>query len=270
MSLKKTTIRETIREIIFETETSSGKLFDVLLLWAILFSVAAVVLESVAEFSDTYGGILRALEWFFTILFTVEYILRIVSTQRSFKYIFSFYGLIDLLAIAPTYLSLYFVGVQSLLVIRSVRMLRVFRVLKLGRYLGEANVLWTAMKASRPKITVFLLTVLSLALVMGTVMYMVEGEAHGFASIPKGFYWAIVTMTTVGYGDLVPQTALGQSLATILMVIGYAIIAVPTGIVSVELANVAKLKVSNSVCSGCSAEGHDLDAIYCRFCGVKL
>ena len=263
-------IRETLHQIIFEAETPSGRLFDILLLWAIVLSVGAVILESVSSFRANYGTLLKWIEWIFTLLFTLEYILRIFSVKKPLNYIFSFFGLVDLLAIVPTYLSLYFSGAHSLLVVRSVRMLRVFRIFKLGRYLGEADVLWAALKASRPKISVFLLSVLSLVLIMGTIMYLVEGDTNGFTSIPTGIYWAIVTMTTVGYGDVVPQTVFGQTLASILMIMGYAIIAVPTGIVSVELAHVAKLKVNTLTCPGCTAEGHDLDAVYCRFCGMKL
>lgn len=270
MKKDKPSLRETLHEIIFEAETPAGKLFDVILLWAIVLSVATVILESVTGFQSEYGAILKWVEWFFTILFTIEYILRIFSVHRPLSYIFSFYGMVDLIAIVPTYLSLYFSGVHSLLVIRSMRMLRVFRVFKLGRYLGEANILWTALKASRPKITVFLVTVLSLVLITGTVMYLIEGAANGFTSIPKSIYWAIVTMTTVGYGDITPQTILGQFIASAIMIMGYAIIAVPTGIVSVEIANASKLKINTIACPSCTVEGHDTDAIHCRFCGARL
>ncbi len=270
MNIEKQDLRETLHEVIFEAETPSGRLFDILLLWSIVLSVGAVVLESVAAVRISYGEILKWIEWGFTILFTVEYALRIVSVKKPMGYMFSFYGLIDLLAILPTYLGLYFLGFQSLLVFRSIRMLRVFRVFKLGRYLGEADVLWKALKASRPKITVFLLAVVSAVLITGTIMYLVEGEVNGFTSIPKSVYWAIVTMTTVGYGDIAPQTVLGQTLASIIMIMGYAIIAVPTGIVTAELANVAQAKVNTITCKGCHAEGHDVDAVYCRFCSLKL
>lgn len=263
-------IRDKIYKTIFEAETPLGKAFDVLLLWLIVLSVAVVVIESVEGLRLQFGILLRTCEWVFTILFTIEYFLRIFSTRKPLKYIFSFFGLVDLMSIIPTYLSLYLTGAQSLVVIRAIRLLRVFRLFKLGRYLGEANSLLTALKASRPKITVFLVSVLTLVLIAGSMMYLIEGEEHGFTSIPKGMYWAIVTMTTVGYGDISPGTPLGQFLASILMVCGYAIIAVPTGIVSVELANVSKLPVTSKTCTNCTAEGHAIDAVYCQYCGHGL
>ncbi len=263
-------LRNKIHEIIFEAETPEGKLFDVVLLWAILISVGVVMLESVGALRDQFGSEFYIVEWVFTILFTFEYMLRVYSVRKPLGYIFSFYGIIDLLAIVPTYLSLYVTGAQSLIVIRAVRLLRVFRVLKLGRYLGEADVLKRALAASRPKITVFLVAVLSMTLITGTVMYLVEGEQNGFTSIPKSIYWAIVTMTTVGYGDIAPQTVLGQFLASVVMIMGYAIIAVPTGIVSVELANVKNLDVNTNACPSCSAEGHNIEAKFCHMCGASL
>ena len=203
-------IRKKVYSIIFEAETPKGKLFDLLLISAIVLSVVAVVLESVASFRENYGDWLYALEWTFTILFTVEYGLRLFCVRRPLGYVTSFYGIIDLLAILPTFLSLFFAGAQSLIVIRSIRILRVFRLFKLGRYVGEAEVLGKALEASRHKIIVFLVAVLSIVLFMGALMYLIEGNSSGFTSIPKGMYWAIVTMTTVGYGDLTPQTDLGQ------------------------------------------------------------
>lgn len=263
-------LRARLYEIIFEAETKEGKLFDVVLLWAIILSVTAVVLESVAGIRFAYGIYLRKLEWIFTILFTVEYFLRIFCIRRSSAYIFSFFGVVDLLAIVPTYLNLFIQAGPSLLVIRALRLLRVFRVLKLGRYLQEFNVLIKALKASRDKVIVFLLVIMTVTLIMGTLMYLIEGEEHGFTSIPKGIYWAIVTMTTVGYGDIAPETTFGQILASLIMILGYAIIVVPTGIFSVELHHAIKTSESSRVCPQCMHEGHEVNSIYCRFCGGKL
>ena len=255
--------------IIFEAETPAGKNFDIALLWAIIFSIIVVCLESVKSLSQHYGSYFTLLEWFFTALFTLEYILRIIYLDRPFKYIFSFYGLVDLLATVPTYFSLYFHGAQSLLVIRAIRLLRVFRLLKLTRFVGEADVLSKALLAGRHKITVFLLTVVTIALLAGSIMHLVEGADNGFTSIPKSMYWAIVTMTTVGYGDLAPQTDLGKALASFLMIMGYGIIAVPTGIVSVEMARASSIS-NTSVCKECFKESHHPDAKYCWSCGNQL
>jgi len=262
--------RKKIYEIIFEAETPAGKSFDILLLWAIIISVIAVLLESVTGFREQHGLLLRRLEWAFTILFTVEYFLRLICVEKPWRYATSFFGIVDLLAILPTYLSLYFVGTQSLLVIRGLRLLRIFRIFKLARFISEAKVLMMALRASRIKIMLFIGTVLSLVLILGTVMYLIEGEGNGFTSIPRSIYWAIVTMTTVGYGDITPKTVPGQMLASLIMILGYAIIAVPTGIVSVELAQASRLHVSTRVCSHCAKEGHDTDSLYCKFCGGKL
>ncbi len=259
-----------LHEIIFEADTPAGKAFDVALLVAILVSVVAVMLESVGSLKVSYGPALQTAEWTFTILFTVEYVLRIVSTGRPLRYVFSFFGLVDLLAIVPSYLSLFISGAQSLLVLRSLRLLRVFRVLKLTRYLGEADVLRTAIRSSGPKIVVFLGTVLSLVTILGTLMYLIEGEAHGFTSIPRSMYWAVVTMTTVGYGDIAPQTVLGQVVAGGVMILGYSIIAVPTGIVSAELGRSMRGEVTTRSCLECSREGHDADAVFCKFCGEEM
>jgi len=259
-----------IYEVIFGVDTPAGRAFDVVLLWAIGLSVLVVILESVDSIADTYGFYFRIAEWSFTILFTLEYFLRILTVQSKSRYIFSFYGLVDLLSIIPTYLSLFIVGVQSLIVIRALRLLRIFRVLKLGRYFKEGTVLLYALRASREKIVVFVGAVITIVVIMGTTMYLIEGAEHGFGSIPAGMYWAIVTMTTVGYGDIAPQTDLGRFFASILMIMGYGIIAVPTGIVSVELANATKGATGARVCGGCRREGHDMDAGYCRFCGSKL
>ena len=261
-----------LHEIIFEADTYEGKLFDVILLIAILLSVLAVMLESVSSIYAEYGEELYILEWIFTIIFTLEYIARIISVTKPKKYIFSFFGIIDLLSILPLYLSFFLVGAQSLLIIRSIRLLRVFRVLKLGRFLGEANQLSAALKASRPKILVFVFTVFTVVVIMGTLMYMIEGAENGFTSIPRSVYWAVVTLTTVGYGDIAPQTTLGQALATFIMIMGYGIIAVPTGIVSAEMAGQknASAKISTQACPHCSAEGHDIDAQFCKKCGGHL
>ncbi|MCZ6730783.1 MAG: ion transporter [SAR324 cluster bacterium] len=256
--------------IIFEADTPAGKAFDMALLVAILSSIIVVMLDSVEDIASRYGALLGALEWMFTILFTIEYVLRLVSVSRPLRYVFSFYGVIDLMAILPTYLSLIMSGAESLLVLRSLRLLRIFRVLKLAHYLSEANVLASALRSSGPKVLVFLGTVLSLVLIMGTMMYLVEGEENGFTSIPRSMYWAIVTMTTVGYGDIAPQTVLGQVLASVVMILGYSIIAVPTGIVSAELGKVSREKVSTRACLECSLEGHDADARHCKYCGAAL
>ena len=259
-----------MHEIIFEADTTAGRAFDVLLLWCIVISVLAVLLESVESVQVRYATLLRVAEWIFTILFTVEYGLRLTCTGRPLRYAASFFGVVDLLAIVPTYLSLLLPGAQTLLVIRALRLLRVFRVLKLVRFVEEARVLGRALRASRHKITVFLGTVLTLVLILGTLMYLIEGEANGFDSIPRGIYWAIVTLTTVGYGDIAPTTVLGQMLASLVMILGYAIIAVPTGIVTVELSRATMKKVSTQACPQCSAEGHDADAKHCKYCGARL
>ena len=265
-----TGLRHKLHEVIFEADTPAGKAFDVALLIAILLSVLVIMLESVAAYREAYGTLLRALEWLFTGLFTVEYLLRLYSVARPAAYARSFFGLVDLLSILPTYLSLFLVGAQSFLVIRAIRLLRIFRVLKLAHYLGEADILRTALYASRPKITVFLIAVVNIACIMGALMYLIEGEASGFNNIPVSMYWAIVTMTTVGFGDIAPQTPPGQFLAAILMLMGYGIIAVPTGIVGAEIAKAGRKPVSTQACPTCSAEGHDFDAGYCKYCGSRL
>ena len=262
--------RVRLHEVIFEADTAAGRAFDVLLLWCIVLSVLAVLLESVAAVHERYAWFLRAAEWAFTILFTVEYVLRLVSVGRPLRYASSFFGVVDLLAIVPTYLSVLLPGAQTLLVIRALRLLRVFRVLKLVRFVEEARVLGQALRASRHKITVFLGTVATLVLIVGTLMYLIEGEANGFDSIPRSIYWAIVTLTTVGYGDIAPTTVLGQMLASVVMILGYSIIAVPTGIVTVELSKATKEQVSTQACPQCSAEGHDADAKHCKYCGARL
>jgi voltage-gated potassium channel len=257
-------------EVIFEADTPSGKLFDIALIIAILLSVGAVMLDSIKSINDQYGSLLHIAEWIFTILFTIEYALRLLSVGRPMKYAKSFFGVIDLLAFLPTYLSVLIPGSQLFLVIRVLRVLRIFRVLKLLPYLIEAQLLMKALAASRRKIMVFLFTVLLAVVIMGSFMYIIEGEENGFTSIPLSIYWSIVTLTTVGYGDLSPQTPLGQMLASVIMIFGYGLIAVPTGIVSVEIARKSIGKISTQACLQCSAEGHDSDAKFCKFCGADL
>lgn len=269
--LPTTSWRRHLHEVIFEAETRAGKTFDIILLWCIILSVVVVVLESVAGVRARFGTWLVAAEWFFTILFTIEYILRLVSVTRPLRYAISFFGVVDLLAIIPTYMSLLLPGSQYLLVIRILRLLRVFRVLKLAEYLSEGQVIMRALGASRRKISVFLLAVLTLVVVIGSSMYVIEGEENGFVNIPVSIYWAIVTLTTVGYGDISPRTPLGQALASLVMILGYSIIAVPTGIVTAEFGRVARARIPTAqACPNCSAEGHDADAVHCKYCGAHL
>ncbi len=262
--------RYRVHEVIFEADTPAGKLFDVVLLALIVLSVVSVMLESVAGVRLRYGTALRAAEWIFTGLFTVEYFLRLVSVRHPWRYATSFYGLVDLLAILPSYLSLLLPGTQSLLVVRALRLLRMFRVLKLIRYLEEAKALRRALRASREKIAVFLLTVLTLALIMGAVMYLIEGEENGFTSIPRGVYWAIVTITTVGYGDISPHTVLGQGVAALAMILGYSLIIIPTGIFATEMVRISQREFSPEACPACGREGHQTDAVFCKYCGASL
>ncbi len=262
--------RYRLHEIIFEADTPAGKAFDIVLIWSILISVAAVLLESVTGIRNHYGDVLQGIEWFFTVLFSIEYMLRLFSVGRPLRYATSFFGIVDFLAVVPTYLSLLISGGQYLLTIRILRLLRIFRVFKLTAYLSEAKVITTALQASRKKISVFLLAVFTIVVIIGSLMYVIEGEERGFTSIPTSIYWAIVTLTTVGYGDLSPQTPLGKALASLVMVIGYGIIAVPTGIVTVEISHAAKKAVSTQACPDCGAEGHDTDAEHCKYCGGRL
>jgi voltage-gated potassium channel len=262
--------RSRMHEVIFEADTPSGKAFDIALLVAIVVSVAAVLLESVPEIRAEYGQALRTLEWTFTILFTIEYILRLLAVGKPLRYARSFFGIVDLLAIVPTYLTFIIAGSQTFIVFRALRLMRVFRVLKLAHFLGEAHMLYAALRASSRKIVVFLGAVLTIVTVVGAVMYEIEGPENGFTSIPLSVYWAIVTMTTVGYGDLAPQTVLGKFLASIVMILGYGIIAVPTGIVSVEIAGALKDSTDTQACTQCGGEGHATDAHYCKYCGSAL
>ncbi|MBN2807909.1 MAG: ion transporter [Deltaproteobacteria bacterium] len=263
-------LRSRLREIIFEADTPAGKAFDVILIWCIAISISVVVVNSVATIHQTYGRWLEAVEWFFTLLFTLEYLLRLFCVQRPLRYAVSFFGIVDLLAILPTYVGFMVPGGKSLMTIRLLRVLRIFRVLKLSQYLSEARLLMTALKASRRKISVFLLAVVAIVVIIGSVMYIIEGDAHGFSDIPTSIYWAIVTLTTVGYGDISPQTPLGKALASLVMIMGYGIIAVPTGIVGAEIAQVGKRPPTTKVCRACAAQGHDSDAVYCKFCGARL
>ena len=260
-----------LHEIIFEADTTAGKWFDIILILSILVSVLAVMLDSVSGIRENYGSWFYRVEWFFTILFTIEYLLRIICVGKPIGYVTSFYGVVDLLAIIPTYLSIILPGSQYLLVIRILRILRIFRVLKLVQYISEARLLRQALRDSRRKITVFLFTVLTMVVIFGSLMYLIEGPVHGFTSIPRGIYWAIVTLTTVGYGDISPQTGLGQFLAALIMILGYSIIAVPTGIVTVAFARAeSKAEFKTQACPRCSAEGHDQDAKFCKYCGAHL
>lgn len=257
--------------IIFEAETPEGRLFDIVLSWLILISVGAVMLESVAVINARFGPLLRGVEWAITVLFTIEYALRLACVRRPFGYAISFFGVVDLLSVIPTYLSLAVAGTQALLVIRVLRLLRVFRLFRLARLVNEAEVLFVALMSSRAKITVFLGAVVTLVIVFGTTVYVVEGPESGFTSIPRSIYWAIVTLTTVGYGDIAPRTPLGQAIAAAVMILGYAIIAVPTGIVSVELIEATRAaRIQRVACPSCAAAEHESDARHCRFCGARL
>ena len=258
--------------IIFEADTPAGKAFDITLLVLIVLSVTAVMLESVTSIRSQYGTALEIAEWTFTILFTIEYVLRILSVRRPARYARSFFGIVDILSILPTYLELLLPGGHFLSIVRILRLLRLFRIFKMARYIGGAELIIAALRASRPKITVFFFAVISLAVVMGALMYVVEGSESQFSSIPKATYWAIVTITTVGYGDIAPQTGFGQFLASIAMLCGYAVLAVPTGIVGAEISRQMKTDHAHSTrsCPSCGRQGHRLDAKFCRLCGDKL
>ena len=262
-------IRRKIHEIIFEADTPLGKLFDVLLLIFILLSVVVVMLESVEAYSLSFGKYFEITEWIFTILFSIEYVLRIIAVKKPLKYITSFYGVIDLLSLIPSYLGIV-VGanqLSSIKTIRTIRLIRIFRILKLIRYVKEAAALKKAFIASKQRIIVFLFVVLSIVTLMGTIIYMIEDPKDGFTSIPRSIYWAIVTLTTVGYGDIAPHTPIGQFFASIIMILGYAIIAVPTGMISVEL---SKLSLNTQSCPACTQDGHDDNALFCKTCGEEL
>ncbi len=262
--------RKKLYKIIFETNTAAGKTFDLILLGCILVSVLVVLLASVKAMQIQYGTELWLLEWFFTLVFTVEYILRLISVKRPVQYAFSFYGIVDLIALLPTYISLLLPFSYSLITVRTLRLLRVFRILKLTHFLSEQRGLVLSLKASVQKIIVFLSAVIVLVVILGSLMYLIEGEVNGFTSIPQSIYWAIVTMTTVGYGDIAPQTVVGKFLASAVMLLGYGIIAVPTGIVTVDFLKERSNKVSGLICRACGRTGHDQDARYCKYCGSSL
>ena len=259
-----------LHEIIYEADTQAGKAFDLILLVFILLSVVLVALESVPSIDIAYHSLLDQAEWFITLLFTIEYVLRILSVSRPKKYIFSFFGIIDLLSILPKYLSLLFIGTHSLVAIKALRLLRVFRILKLTPYIKESNNLLRALKSSKTKISVFIFGVLVLCVIFGTVMYLVEGDRSGFTSIPRSIYWCIVTLTTVGYGDIAPATPFGQLIASFIMILGYGIIAVPTGIVTAEMAKPVPVDTNTQACPNCLHPSHKERAIYCHQCGELL
>ncbi|GAB2198729.1 ion transporter [Sessilibacter sp. MAH4] len=262
--------KEYLYRVIFGTETPAGKAFDLFLIYSIFISVFVVIFDSISSLSENFRGYLWVLEWSFTILFTVEYILRLYCSPNRWRYMTSFYGIIDLLAILPSYLGLFLANTNYLIVIRLLRVLRIFRVLKLIRYLQEANLLLRAIIASRRKILVFFGTVLILAIVFGSLMFVVEGPENGFTSIPTSVYWTIVTITTVGYGDITPQTSLGQVIASFVMLTGYSIIAVPTGILTAEINQEMLLERTRIVCSNCEKSGHERHSKFCKECGAPL
>lgn len=271
-------LRSKLHEIIYEADTPLGKLFDIVLILVILLSVLVVMLETVETINDQYSLLFQRIEWGITIFFTIEYILRIVSVRKPWRYIFSFYGIIDLISTIPLYLSYVIAGSHLLVTLRALRLLRVFRILKLVKFIGEASRLRSALRNSREKIMVFVMSIVIFSVILGTIMYLVEGQENGFSSIPRSIYWTIVTLTTVGYGDIAPQTTLGQIIASIIMVLGYGIIAVPTGIVTAEYAQAESqpLKTDRDVhlntqaCPNCSTEGHRDDARHCHQCGSPL
>lgn len=263
--------RKKLHEVIYEADTKAGKIFDVVLLILIIVSILLVMLESVEDIDQKYHEQLYIAEWIVTILFTIEYFLRVISIKKSFKYIFSFYGVIDLLSTIPMYLSVFFAGTHTLVALRGLRLLRIFRILKLTRYIGESNELVKALKASKAKILVFLSFVLILCIILGSVIYIVEDPEDGFTSIPRSIYWAIITLTTVGYGDITPKTGLGQFIASAVMILGYAIIAIPTGIVSSEITKAhTKVNTNTQSCHNCSHDQHDDNAVFCNHCGAEL
>ena len=268
--MKNIKIKEKLYEIIFGTETFAGKLFDIILIGLIILSVLCIMVDSVPLYSQRYGNLFKILEWIFTIFFTIEYFLRLIISKKPFKYAISFFGIVDLISFLPTYFSLFIANSHYLLVIRILRLLRIFRILKLIQYIKQAEVLITALKNSKNKIIVFLFTVVNLVIIIGAIMYVVEGEKNGFTSIPKSIYWAIVTLTTVGYGDISPHTPLGQFFASIIMIIGYSIIAVPTGIVTHEITQASKKNKIINICPDCNYEDTLSDSRYCRKCGAKL
>ncbi|HEX8270888.1 MAG TPA: ion transporter [Flavobacterium sp.] len=262
--------RSKLHTIIYEADTPSGKLFDLILVALIVISIAALMLESVPEVNSLYGAELEAIEWVITIFFTLEYIARVIAVRRPTHYILSFYGIVDLIATLPSYIDLLFPGWHFLLALRAIRLLRIFRILKLAHFIGASNQLKAALSKSRTKIAVFLFTVVVLCIIFGTLMFMIEGPENGFTNIPVSIYWTIVTLTTVGFGDITPQTPLGQFLSMIIMIMGYGIIAVPTGLVTAEIMSKSTVHVNTQSCSNCSADSHQDDAKFCYNCGYKL
>ena len=262
--------QEKIQRVIQRTDTPAGRLFDILLLITILFSIIIIMLETVSFFKEKYETEFLIIEFVITGLFTVEYILRIISERKPIKYIFSFYGVIDLLSILPTYLSLFITGTKPFTVIRAVRFLRVFRILEMSNYTMGSKTLVLALYRSRHKIIVFIISMLTLVIILGAIMYTVESAEAGFTSIPRSIYWAIITITTVGYGDIAPVTSLGQLIASFIMLVGYSIIAVPTGIVSAEIVRDEKDDIKKYKCPSCQKEGHSKDAKFCKFCGSQF
>lgn len=273
-SRKFSPLQRKLHTIIFEADTPKGKFFDIVLLIFIALSIIAVNLESISSVAAEYAELLFYAEWVLTIFFTLEYILRLYCSYKPMKYVFSLYGIIDLLAILPSFIGIFFVGAHSLIIIRALRLLRVFRVFKMVGFMNQGTVIMSALRASRDKIFVFIFFIFLMVNIVGAIMYLVEGTANsGFDSIPRSIYWAVVTMTTVGYGDISPTTSLGQFLAAVVMILGYAVIAVPTGIVSAEMTNASNKKqheITTQTCMSCSLEGHDADAEYCKFCGEHL
>ncbi len=262
--------QKTLYDVIFKADTPAGKGFDIVLLLAIVLSILVVMLSSVESIQSVHGVLLRRIGWGFTFLFTIEYILRLLCLQVRRPYVTSFFGVVDFLSVFPTYLAILMGGSGLFVVVRSLRILRVFRILKMGGYEKAGTVIWNSLKASRQKIIVFLLGVMSLMVLIGTLMYLIEGKEAGFTSIPLGVYWAIVTMTTVGYGDIAPHTVMGQALASLVMILGYSIIAVPTGIVTVDMARSVAKDEPMHTCPACESTGHDADAVYCKSCGTRL
>ena len=263
--------REKIHSVVYESSTPAGKAFDVTLLFLIFTSILVVMLDSVESLHSRYGNLFLTLEWTYTILFTIEFILRLICIKKPLRFIFSFFGIIDILSIIPTYLGLIYAGAQTLLVVRALRLLRVFRIFKLRHYVNEMQFLLQAIKGSIRKISIFMMMVFTTVIVLGSVMYLVERGQNGFTSIPDSIYWAIVTITTVGYGDISPVTPLGKFVASVIMLMGYGIIAVPTGIITTEMALAARNKNhSAETCPNCGREGHEEDAVYCKYCSAKL
>ncbi len=266
------TFKEKLFDIIYLSDTAAGKWFDLGLIFAILVSVLVVMLDSVAELNKSYGHLFDILEWTFTILFTIEYGLRIYSVKNPVRYIFSFFGLVDLMAIIPTYLVLVFSGAQYLMVIRALRILRIFRILKLTHYLGEADLLMKSLAGAKHKVLVFLFFMLTVVSIFGSLMFIIEGPDNGFTSIPQGVYWAVVTVTTVGYGDITPVTPLGKGLASMMVIIGYSIIAIPTGIFTAELSKQIKKNIvkRGPECQVCNHQAVEANAEFCSQCGAEL